>query len=172
MPCALSREIFDTKIYKKTGEIKVSPEAKIRLFIPGLYDNNGDSAAHEMIHAMEAKWILQDYSKTSDRVNAWVEHTYSKSICYNALVSLGKQKDTGTIDDTVWKSNAQTIYRSTWEKNNPADAYAAVNYAETITSTVQAALRYGEKNISPYGQAILKELRKEIKRHRRRGGKQ
>ena len=155
----------------KTGEIKFSPNAVINLYIDGLR-NSPDTAAHEMWHALEAKWIQDDFTGF-DRTNAWVDNVFSKGLCHNALLSIGKQKDIIDIDDKAWKEQAQTIYRDSWEKAHPSDTYASSEgrgkYAETVTCTIQAALRYGEKNISPFGQAILKELRKEIKR--RRGGK-
>ena len=162
----------------KSGEIIFTPQAVINLYIDGL-KNSPDTAAHEMWHALEAKWIQDDFTGF-DRSNAWIDNIFSKGICRNALVSMGKQTKfvpfssiDSKLNNDVWKEQAQTIYRDDWEKNHPERTYASSEgrgkYAETITCTIQAALRYGEKNISPFGQAILKELRKEIKR--RRGGK-
>lgn len=162
------KDIIDSK----TGEVKFAPQAVINLYIDGLR-NSPDTAAHEMWHALEAKWIQDDFTSYSDRANAWIDNMFSKGICHNALLSIGKQKDILEIDNKVWKEQAKTIYRDDWEKNHPESTYASSEgrgqYAETVTCTIQAALRYGEKNISPFGQAIIKELRKEIKR--RRGGK-
>lgn len=162
-------------IDKNTGEIIFSPHATINLYIPGLKSDEVTTAAHEMYHAMEAMWILKDFSGWKERSNAWFDNMYSQAICHRALLSMGKQKDIISIDDKVWKEQAKTIYINSWEKAHPDRTYASSEgrgkYAETVTCTIEAALRYGEKNISPYGQAILKELRKEIKAHRKKGGK-
>lgn len=176
-------------IDKKTGEVIFSPDAIIHLNVGGyrndaggLRDDELTTAAHEMMHAIEAKWGAMDFSERSERVNAWIDNMYSQAICHRALLAMGKQKDVMNIDDKVWKEQAQTIYRDEFEKKFPEHTYASSEgrgkYAETVTCTIEAALRYGEKNISPYGQAILKEIRREIKSHRtvrhkrRKGGKQ
>ena len=173
---------YDPIIDKKTGEIIFEPDAIINIYTGGLTRSELTTNAHEMYHAMEAMWIKQDFSSIRERANAWIDNTYSESICHNALVDIGKQDKYASIDNKAWKEQAQTIYRDSWEKDHPDRTYASTEgrgrYAETVTCTIEAALRYGEKNISPYGQAIIKELRKEIRRHRikqkhrRKGGKQ
>lgn len=145
---------------KKTGEV-FSPNAIINLYAGGLLESP-DTAAHEMYHAFAAMWIQDNYSGKSERANAWIDNSFSKALCQQALKNMGSFPT-----EENWYREAQKIYRNDWEKNHPEHTYASSKgrgqYAETVTCTIQAALRYGEKNISQYGQEILKELRKEIK---------
>ena len=83
----------------KTGEVTFSPHAVINLYVDGLKESP-DTAAHEMWHALEAKWIQDDFTG-SDRNNAWVDNVFSKGICHNALLAIGKQKDIIVIDNKI-----------------------------------------------------------------------
>lgn len=118
-----------------------------------------DTAAHEFIHAIEASWIKQDHSVFLDRINAWQNHTYSEAIVLNAM---GKKK----YVESEFKAWASKIYRTKWEMNNPSDAYATKMPAEAITCAVQSVLRYG-KSAPPNAWAIIRELKKEVRRHRK-----
>ena len=154
-------------IDKKTGEIKFEPDAVINVYEEAV-QLSPSTAAHELMHALEAKWIRDDISDIIGRSNAWHDHIYSDAICRNALVAIGRQRESAVnLNRKAWKEEANKIYRNTSEMKRQ-ESYASYKPAETPTVTIQAALKYGEKNLTPYGRAILNEIRKEIQRHRKR----
>lgn len=129
-------------------------DARIRLHPDMFADKNYDTFAHEYVHALEAWMIRTNISGDWNRVNAWIDHTYSEAICRNALFKMGKNPG-ATLDKAAWKTESATI------KLNSYDDYASSKPAETITRAVQTVLRFGDK-ASPFAKSIVAELKKEV----------
>lgn len=142
-------------------------DAEINLFDGCLLENSLDTAAHEMVHALEAMWVKRDFTSVVDQRNAWIEHVYSENIVRNALIAEKLQSSKASdIDFATWHKAAGTIYRTTAEKNS-AYTYAQSAYCETVTTAVQMVMRHGN-NASSFAKAVVQELKNEYQRQYRK----
>jgi len=142
-------------------------DAEINLFQKCILGESLDSAAHEMVHGLEAMFIKRNITNVMDRVNAWTDHIYSETIVRNALIAekLQSSKESG-LNFTAWHTAAHTIYRTS-EEQKGIYVYAQRGPHETLTTSVQMVMRYGD-NASPFAKAVVKELRREYQRQYRK----
>ena len=142
-------------------------DAEINLFHKCILGESLDSAAHEMVHGLEAMFIKRNITNVADRVNAWQDHFYSEIIVRNALVAEKLQSSKESkLNFTAWHNAAHTIYRTS-EEQKGAYKYAHRGPHETITTSVQMVMRYGD-NASPFAKAVVKELKREYQRQYRK----
>lgn len=119
--------------------------------------HSSDTAAHEYIHALTFQWTKDSFATVAERQAAHDKMLIQEGICRNALVRIGALKKGQDMVKSVWKDNALTIHRY------PGDDYGAKSYHETLTTSVQMVMRYGDK-ASPYAKAVVAELRREARR--------
>lgn len=133
---------------------------KINIYRDALM-NSSDTAAHEYVHALTYHWIKNSFNTIDEQRAARNANLFPEAICRNALIRIGALKKGEDFNKTTWKTAAGTVHRF------PGDTYAKKNTAETVTTSVQMVLRYGNK-ASPYAKAVVQELRREAQKQYRK----